>query len=127
MKTPPAQLSGWNIKEIARICAVSLKTAQRWKSGQTVPPKAALMLLTGDLGMLDPAWAGWHITKGLLWSPEGWDATPGHVRAMKMMNRTLGVYRRENESLKAAVRYLEAQASGFVDQPLPQNWEISFG
>lgn len=75
--------------------------------------------------MLDPAWAGWHIAKGLLWSPEGWDATPGHVRAMKMMNRTLAVYRRENEELKAAVRHLEAERDKFEDQPLPTQWEIA--
>lgn len=127
MRKPPAILCGMHIKDIARICGVSLKTAQRWKAGQTVPPKTALMLLSGDLGILDPAWSGWIIRKGLLISPEGWEAEPGHVRAMKMMNATLGVYRRENESLKAAVRHLEAQAQavGFEDQPLPQNWEIA--
>jgi hypothetical protein len=75
--------------------------------------------------MLDPVWSGWVVRKGLLISPEGWEATPGHVRAMKMMNATLGVYRRENESLKAAVRHLESQASGFIDQPLPTQWEIA--
>jgi hypothetical protein len=35
------------------------------------------------------------------------------------------VARRENAALKAAVAYLEAQAAGFVDQPLPQDWEIA--
>jgi hypothetical protein len=83
------------------------------------------MLLSGDLSCLDPAWSGWRLSRGLLVSPEGWEATPGHVRAMKMMNATLGTYRRENESLKAAVRHLEAQASGFENQPEPGSWTIA--
>jgi transcriptional regulator with XRE-family HTH domain len=126
MRTPPAALYGINIKEIARICGVSLKTAQRWKAGQSVPPKTALMMLERDLGCFHSEWAGWKISqRGELCSPENWIATPGHVRSLQMMQATLGTYRRENASLKAAVRHLEAQASGFVDQPLPQDWEIA--
>lgn len=125
MRPRPPELLGIPINEIARICGVDLSTARRWKRGATYPPESALMLLRGDLGMLDPGWSGWRLSRGQLISPEGWEATPGHVRAMKMMNATLGVYRRENEALKAAVRHLEAQASGFVDQPLPSQWEIA--
>jgi hypothetical protein len=125
MRKPPAALYGIPIKEIARICGVSLKTAQRWKAGQSVPPKPALMILEQDLGCFHPDWAGWTMKRGLLCSPEGWEATPGHVRGLQMINATLAAYRSENASLKSAVRHLEAQASGFVDQPLPSQWEIA--
>lgn len=119
------ELFGFPANEIARICHVDLATARRWKRGATCPPKTALMLLCGDLGCLDPAWSGWVLRKGQLISPEGWIATPGHVRSLQMLQATLGTYRRENAALKAAVRHLEAQASGFVDQPLPSQWEIA--
>lgn len=83
------------------------------------------MLLCGDLGCLHPDWSGWTMKRGLLVSPEGWEATPGHVRGLQMINATLAAYRSENAALKSAVRFLEAQASGFVDQPLPQDWEYA--
>lgn len=125
MTNPSSPLYGIPINEIARICHVDLATARRWKRGATCPPKTALMLLCGDLGCLHPDWAGWTMKRGLLCSPEGWEATPGHVRGLQMINATLAAYRSENASLKAAVRHLEAQASGFVDQPLPQDWEYA--
>jgi hypothetical protein len=127
MTDPSSPLFGINVNEIARICQVDLATARRWKRGATCPPKSALMLITGDLGCLHPDWAGWTMKRGLLVSPEGWEAKPGHVRGLQMINATLAAYRSENASLKAAVRYLEAQASGFVDQPLPSQWEIATG
>lgn len=116
---------GIQAEEIARICKVGIRTARRWKSGESEMPKTAEMLLAGDLGMLDPAWRGWTIRKGQLTSPEGWQATPGHVRAIKMMDRTLGVYRRENQSLKSAVSHLESQWDKFEEQPTPENWSIA--
>jgi hypothetical protein len=35
---------------------VSVKTAQRWKVGETRMPTTAKMMLAGDLGCFDPAW-----------------------------------------------------------------------
>lgn len=125
MTDPSSPLYGIPINEIARICHVDLATARRWKRGATCPPKTALMLLCGDLGCLDSAWSGWTMKRGLLVSPEGWEATPGHVRGLQMINATLAAYRSENAALKSAVRFLEAQASGFVDQPLPDQWEYA--
>lgn len=122
----PEILFHYNINEIARICGVSLKTVRRWRKGQVGIPETVIMVLSRDVGIFHPDWAGWHISRrGELCSPENWIATPGAVRSLQMMNRTLAVYRRENETLKAAVRYLEANQSGMEDQPLPQNWEIA--
>jgi len=127
MSDPSSPFYGIHVNEIARICGVDLATARRWKREATCPPKSAVMLILGDLGCFDPAWAGWRLSRGLLISPEGWEATPGHVRAMKMMHATLGTYRRENESLKAALRTLAEERARFEDQPRPEQWIYSTG
>src|SRR5713226_9801046 len=103
MRKPPAILYGWNIKEISRICGVSLKTAHRWKSGQTVPPKTALAMLLGDLGCFDQAWAGWCLRGGLLTSPEGWQASTGDVMSIQLTQAQLAAYRKENRDLRQAI------------------------
>jgi len=46
---------------------------------------------------------------------------------MKMMNATLGTYRRENEALKAALRTLAEERGRFEDQPGPEDWIYSIG
>lgn len=118
-------LYGIPISEIARICEVDLSTARRWKRGAIRPPRSAEMLLAGDLGAFDRAWKGWKLKAGLLVSPEGWEATPGHVRAMKMMNATLAAYRSENQGLKNALSQMEADRDAFEDQPAPDAWTIA--
>lgn len=125
MLRPQDILYGINVNEIARLCKVDVTTARRWKRGAKCPPQSALMILSGDLGHLDPAWAGWRLSRGQLISPEGWEALPGHVRAMKMMHATLGIYRRENQHLKAEVQQLVAERDAFEDQPAPASWEIA--
>lgn len=120
MRTPPAALYGWNVKDIARICRVSLKTAQRWKAGQSVPPESALMLLRGDLGAFDPAWAGWCVRRGQLISPENWIATPGDVLSIQLTQAQLAAYRHENRQLRLSLSEME-----FEEQPLPGQWEIA--
>ena len=125
MRKPPEVLYRWNINEIASICGVSLKTVQRWKSGQTVPPKSAILVLARDLGAFDPAWAGWKIIGNQLVSPENWIATPGDVLSIQLTQAQLSAYRTENRALKAA---LEAKEAGFYEeQPLPDQWEIAAG
>lgn len=107
-------LFGISAKEIARICRVSLKTAQRWKSGQTVPPKSALMILQRDLGCLDSHWGGWQLRGGKLYSPEGWEFSPGDILATQLERRAL-------ESARAEVRRLRSELYA-GEQPLPDSW-----
>jgi len=121
----PEILFFFSLNEIARICEVSLKTAKRWKAGQAVPPSTALMVLQRDLGCFHPAWEGWQIREGVLYSPEGWAATPGDVLSIQFTQSQLATYRSENRALKDALA--EAQAAGFEDQPLPDQWEIAAG
>jgi len=56
---------------------VDLATARREARGN-LPAQKPLNANLGDLGCFDPAWAGWRLSRGLLISPEGWEATPGH-------------------------------------------------
>lgn len=121
MATRPPELSFFNISEIARLCEISLKTAQRWKAGQSVPPKSALMVLRRDLGCFHLAWSGWQIREGFLYSPEGWKASTGDVLSIQLTQAQLAAYRTENRALKEALSEVE-----FEEQPLPQEWEIAY-
>jgi transcriptional regulator with XRE-family HTH domain len=120
----PDILFHYSINEIAHMCGVSLKTAQRWKRGQAVPPRTAIMILSRDLGVFNPAWKGWIINRvGELCSPENWIATPGDVLSIQLTQAQLSAYRTENRHLKAE---LEAKELGFFEeQPLPENWSIA--
>jgi len=123
MATVPPELYRWSVNEIAQICGVDLSTARRWKRGATCPPQSALVLLSRDLGYLDPAWRGWTLCNGTLVSPENWIATPGDVLSIQLTQAQLSAYRNENRALKAEV---EALAAGYYeDQPSPENWTIA--
>jgi len=112
MSDRPPELYGIPISELARICRVSIKTARRWKRGQTVPPESALMLLRGDLGCMADDWAGWSIRKDRLYSPEGWEVTRQDVLASPLLRAQLAAYQTENKSLKAKL-------DNWEEQPLP--------
>lgn len=122
----PDILFFFSLNEIAQLCEVSLKTAKRWKAGQSVPPPTALMVLRRDLGCFHPAWKGWQIREGTLYSPEGWAASPGDVLSIQFTQSQLATYRSENRALKDVISMLEA--SGIAEeQPLPDQWEIAAG
>lgn len=125
MATVPPELYRWGIKEIAQLCGVSLKTAARWKAGQAVPPRTAIMLLSRDLGIFDPAWKGWIIKGNEIVSPENWIATVGDVLSIQLTQAQLSAYRSENRGLKAEIEAMLAEAGYCEDQPLPENWTIA--
>lgn len=115
MRSRPPQLIGINVKELARICHVSLKTAGRWKDGSTCPPESALLLLAADLGCFDAAWKGWRARRGKLISPEGWEITLGDVISAPLLRQQLAAFKSELKRLRAA-------ADTIQDQPLPADW-----
>lgn len=124
MGKPFGPLYGIPIKEIARRCAVSEKTATRWKLGTTCPPKTALWILTGDLGCFHPDWKGWYVhpRDGDLVSPEGWCVTVGDVLASPLQRALLATYRSENVAMKSALDALHQAKEFPVEQPLPADW-----
>src|SRR5882672_6100053 len=122
MATRPPELDLFNISEIAQLCLISLKTAARWKAGQTVPPATALIVLRRDLGCLHPAWTGWTISaRGELCSPENWITTPGAVLAMHFHRAQLSALREEVLILKKQLKGEELDQ--YEEQPLPEQWE----
>lgn len=122
MAKPPEELQGLSVKEIARVARVDPTTARRWRRGAVAVPAGILLLLSGDLGCFDPAWSGWKIQHGVLWSPEGWDATPGQILATRLHEIQLAAWRTENRNLRALVEYL--QNGGLIkdEQPTPESW-----
>lgn len=125
MATIPPELIRWSLKDIQRICKVSLKTAQRWKAGQAVPPRTAILLLSRDLGIFDPAWKGWIIKGNQIVSPENWIATVGDVLSIQLTQAQLSAYRTENRALKYELEARIAAAGYAEDQPEPGNWSIA--
>lgn len=121
MSHPRNELYGIGVKEIAEVCGVDLSTARRWKRGASCPPKSALMLLSGDLGILDKEWRGWVIRRGVLISPEGWDAKPGEVLALPLMRAQIHSYQLESRKRR---RVDDAWAEK-EQQPLPTAWPIN--
>jgi hypothetical protein len=105
------ELYGIPIKEIARICRVSIKTATRWKSGKTCPPVSARLLLAGDMGCLDSGWDGWRVRNSILYSPEGWPITPNEVLAVPLMRAQIVAYQLEQRKVLA-----------LAEQPAVEEW-----
>ena len=105
-------LYGIPIGEVARICRVSLKTAMRWKTGQTCPPKAALMVIAADLGCFDPAWRGWRLRNGQLISPDGIETIPEDVVALPFMRAQIAAYQAEHRRVQGMEEQPEPGSAG---------------
>ena len=77
-------------------------------------PKAARMILSGDLGHLDPAWPGWTLRDGKLISPEGIQAPPTDVLAMPFVQAQLALYQAENRRIKGMEEQPDSSVAGEV-------------
>lgn len=120
MVRPPEILFHYRIKDIARICAVTVKTARNWKQGKAFPPATAIMVLSRDLGCFDLGWAGWQISlRGELCSPENWVVSKGDVLSIQFLQAQLSAWRNEAQELRKQIQ------DGIEDQPLPENWSIA--
>jgi len=77
-------LLGISAELLTEIASVPLSTARRWKRHGRVPAKLAPLVtlrLKADLGVIDPAWRGYQIRRGLLWTPENDSLSPEQLRA----------------------------------------------
>lgn len=126
MLEPKEVISALSIKQIAELCQVDLTTARRWKRRAICPPRHALEFLAakvnGDLSFLDPAWRGWVLRDGHLWSPENWCISMSGVLASRLHEAQLAAWRREVRIIKAKLE--EIERGGYIDQPLPDEWEV---
>lgn len=105
-------LYGIPASELARICRVSLKTAQRWKAGQSVPDYCALALIERDLGCFAIEWRGWTIRGEDLISPDGWTVNRNDALIVPLMHGQIA-------ALRSKVADLEATREGLEEQPQP--------
>lgn len=59
----------------AAFLGLSVATVRSWENGRSRASLAAIRLLRlyrlGDLGALHDSWAGWHISQGELYAPDG--------------------------------------------------------
>jgi transcriptional regulator with XRE-family HTH domain len=109
----PPELFGFPDKHIAKVCGVSLKTAQRWKAGQSVPPKTALMILARDLGCFAAEWHGWTVNGEDLVSPDGWTINRNDALVVPFMHGQISALRQQVAELQ------ESEHDGLEEQPAP--------
>lgn len=126
MPDPKDVFYGLPIKQIAEICEVDITTARRWKRGAIRPPHHVLQYLLAkveaDLSFLDPAWTGWKLLDGHLWSPEGWRMSMSDVLASRLHEAQLAAWRLEVRKLKEQLA--NAELTRLEEQPTPDQWDV---
>lgn len=65
--------AGLDVAQAAQMLNVTTKTLRNWENGSSSIPYAAfrLMRLFGGHSLVDKAWEGWSLNKGVLYSPVG--------------------------------------------------------
>lgn len=116
MKKPAPEFYGIRDIDLAAICHISLKTAQRWKSGTTCPPDAA-RILVGLIRAERIIWPEWTVRGDVLISPEGWEMTKGDVMAARLLNAQLATY-------QAELRKMRGDLESMDEQPNPDEWQL---
>jgi hypothetical protein len=76
------------------------------------------MILSGNLGHLDPAFEGWTCRDGCLASPDGWLIPIDEIRAVPFLRQQLAVYQAENRRIKESISAAQVAASD--EQPQPE-------
>lgn len=113
MAQRPPELYGIPIKVLARTCAVSERTARRWKDGTRCPPETALMILRRDLGVFSENWKGWTVVGDTLVSPHGTIVDRGDALTVQIMHGQIAALRHQ-------IRELEDSRDGALEnQPEP--------
>lgn len=85
-------------REAARqLVGVDKRTWQRWEAGKARIPHAAFALLKvvakGELpGGAGPDWEGFRFIRGLLYTPDGEEISPGDARALAWNRRNGRLY-----------------------------------
>lgn len=85
--------------ELAEWCAVSVRTARRWRARGTMPAMLAAwaaILTGGDLGSVDERWKGWRIQAGELYGPDlAHGFKPADVLSLPYVQAQVKHYQRE--------------------------------
>jgi hypothetical protein len=88
--------AGLSIDAVAQALRVTRRTVQYWISGRVQVPYAAyrLVRILGRYELPDPAWRGWIMHSGKLWSPEGHGFVPGDSNWWGLLVRQAAMFRR---------------------------------
>lgn len=76
---------------LAAALGIPERTARRYKARGLPFPWAVVwrVLGCGDLGAVCPAFAGWRIHRGQIYSPDGYGFTPGELAAIPLRYQQL--------------------------------------
>lgn len=89
--------AGFDRQQAADFVGVSLRTVGHWETGKARPTHAAFRLLRivrgGELGLLDPDWAGYRLIRGRLVTPEDRDIRPGDLSWLSLLVRQAHEFR----------------------------------
>lgn len=91
-------LTGISAQLLTELANVPLALAKRWTRSGRVPARLhALIQLRAhaDLGVLHPAWRGYTIRDGLLWTPDDDSLTPAQLRAAPWWRGLAKLYERK--------------------------------
>jgi len=114
------------IRHLVEICHIDITTARRWRRGSNLPPPYVLDFvnakLWGDMSFLDPAWRGWVLRDGHLYSPESWRISMSDVLASRLHEAQLAAWRIEVRKLKELLA--NAEVNRLEEQPTPDQWDV---
>jgi hypothetical protein len=85
---------------LAEALGISLRTARRFKAAGRMPFAYAVVwaiLAEGDLGIADPAFSGWRVRDGQIYSPDGVAFRPGEIAAIPIRHQQLAHLTRQLE------------------------------
>ena len=88
-------LARLTVPEAADLAGLHRTTYARQENGASRVSLAVYRLFSCRAGDLpDPAFAGWSMGQGQLWTPESWSLSPGEIRAIPYLWALLAEYRR---------------------------------
>lgn len=96
---------------LCRATFASPRTARRWKAAATLPRWAYWILSIRfgcALGSLCEAWDGWHLRRGKLEAPNGWQFTPAELIAMPLRLQEIAALRAELRLLAQQIQDQDA-------------------
>jgi hypothetical protein len=102
---------GVSAEVIAEWCAVSVKTAKRWKRGESPPTASAMKLfrLHRDRQVLGAEWDGWLINGGTIVDPDGNETTQEQLRAYVFVYQLCRELAREDPQALQTLQRLTAK------------------
>ena len=98
-------LFGVPVERLVAITGAHLTTARRWKRFRRPPQWLAALIelcVGGELDRISRTWRGWKIRGEHLVSPEGWEFTPGAIRAIPFMKAQIKTYQEKQRCIQQA-------------------------